>query len=106
MLPNLIICISIYVLGHLVPHVGELGGWGSSRSCRFVAELLATVLPVLDHFNIQAAISGGKDVPLNISPLGRSLRLLYSTVAMLLALLLFRGSRSGVTFGEPPHNGR
>jgi len=56
---------------------------------RFVGQFLATVLPVLENFNIQAAVSAGLPVP--ISYLGWALLycFLYSTIAMLLALALF-----------------
>ena len=56
---------------------------------RFVAELVATILPVLDHFNIQAAVAAGKNVPPDY--LGWSLLycLIYGMIALLLALVLF-----------------
>ncbi|MHC4179474.1 MAG: ABC transporter permease, partial [Planctomycetota bacterium] len=60
---------------------------------RFVAEFLATVLPVLENFNIYTAISTG--TPLGawqwLTYLGWALLycLLYSSVALFVALLLF-----------------
>ena len=63
MLANLIICASIYVLGHLVPILAN-SAVGQIEFVRFVANLLAAILPVLDHFNISAGISTGQEVPL------------------------------------------
>ena len=55
----------------------------------FVAKLFVTLLPVLDHFNIQAAVATGRQVPLAYLGWAALYCLLYSTVAMLVALLLF-----------------
>jgi hypothetical protein len=88
MLPNLLICSSIYVLGHLVPLVVNSAA-GKVPLVRFIGQLIATVLPVLDHFNIQAAVATGRDVPLDYLGWASLYCLLYSTLAMLLALNLF-----------------
>jgi len=88
MLGNLIICASIYVLGNLLPTLV------SAASQRFeipffVAQLLATVLPVLETFNIYTAISTGNRVPPSYIAWALLYCVLYSSVAMLVALLLF-----------------
>lgn len=88
MLPNLIICWSIYALGHLVPMLVD-SSVGQFPMVRFVAELLSTVLPALDHFNIYGAISTGQPVPAVYLAWAIGYCVLYSAVAMLLALLLF-----------------
>jgi hypothetical protein len=54
-----------------------------------VADLLATVLPVLEHFNIYGAIARGQPVPLVYLAWAAGYCLLFSSVAMLVALLLF-----------------
>ena len=87
-IPNLVICGSIYVLGHLGTRIVQ----SSAVQLEFVAfigKLVAVVLPVLDHFNIQAAVAGGQDVP--PAYLGWALLycILYCAIAMLLALILF-----------------
>ncbi|HEY2759875.1 MAG TPA: ABC transporter permease, partial [Pirellulales bacterium] len=95
MLPNLLICFSVYALGNLAPmlvqsHVNDAYG-----IVHFVGQLLATVLPVLENFNIQAAISAGQMEHLSnwevLNYLGWAMLycLLYSTIAMFLALILF-----------------
>jgi hypothetical protein len=62
---------------------------GQIEYVSFVASLLAAILPVLDHFNISAGISAGQDVPLVYLAWTGLYCILYTTVAMLLAMLLF-----------------
>ena len=88
MLPNLLICGSIYVLGHLGPMIVNSSA-GEIEFVAFIGKLVAVVLPVLDHFNIQAAIAGGQRVPWDYLGMAALYCALYSTVAMLLALALF-----------------
>ena len=88
MLANLLICSSIYVIGHLVPLLLESPS-GQFPIVQFMGYLIATVFPVLDTFNIQAGIAGGRQVPL-IYVAGAALYcLLYSTAALFVALILF-----------------
>ena len=88
MLGNFIICFTIYVLGHLTPLLVQSSA-ESFEPVQFVATFLATVLPILDHFNIQAAVAAGIGVPHDY--LGWSLVycLIYGMIALLLALVLF-----------------
>ena len=88
MLSNLLICSTIYVLGHLVPLIVNSAA-SKFEIVGFVGQLTATVLPVLEVFNIQAAIAGGRAVPLSYLVEALAYCLLYSTVAMLLALAMF-----------------
>jgi ABC-type transport system involved in multi-copper enzyme maturation permease subunit len=88
MLANLIICASIYVLGHMVPILAN-SAVGQIEFVRFVANLLAAILPVLDHFNISAGISTGQEVPGEYVAWAGLYCLVYTSVAMMLALLLF-----------------
>ena len=88
MMANLIICASIYVLGHLVPMLAN-SAIGQIEIVRFVANLLAAVLPVLEHFNIAAAISTGEPVPAAYLGWTALYCAIYCCVAMLVALLLF-----------------
>jgi hypothetical protein len=55
----------------------------------FMANLLSTILPVLENFNIYGAISTGQHVPLAYLAMAGVYALLYGGVAMLFALLLF-----------------
>jgi ABC-type transport system involved in multi-copper enzyme maturation permease subunit len=88
MLPNLVICGSIYVLGHLGPLIVQ-SSVGQNEFVAFFGQLIALVLPVLDHFNVQAAVAGGVRVPPEYLAWALLYCVLYSTVAMLLALILF-----------------
>jgi ABC-type transport system involved in multi-copper enzyme maturation permease subunit len=88
MLANLIVCSSIYVLGHLVPMVVN-SAVGKFEIVRFVGQFIATVLPVLDHFNIQAAVAAGAQVPLEYLGMALIYCVLYSAIAMLVGLAMF-----------------
>ena len=75
------------MLGHLVPMLVN-SSVGKFEIVRFVGQFIATVLPVLDHFNIQAAVAAGAAVPLAYLGWPRSIAP-YSTIAMLLGLAMF-----------------
>ena len=57
MVPNLLICVSIFVLGHLVPLLVNSTA-GRFEVVQFIGQLLATILPVLLYFNVDAAVMG------------------------------------------------
>jgi ABC-type transport system involved in multi-copper enzyme maturation permease subunit len=88
MMANMVICAAIYVLGHLVPILAN-SAVGKSEFVQFVAQLQSAVLPMLEHFNISAGISAGRPVPWDYIAWDGVYCLLYSMVAMLVALLLF-----------------
>ncbi len=88
MLANLVICVSIYVLGHLVPVLIN-SALGEFAIVGFVGRFLAAVLPVLDTFNMETAISTGREVPLIYLTTAAGYCALYCLAALFLALLLF-----------------
>jgi ABC-type transport system involved in multi-copper enzyme maturation permease subunit len=88
MVPNLVICAAVYALGHLLPTLVREAAQGPAIPY-FMAQLLATVLPVLDNFNMYTAISAGKEVPLELLGWAGVYCAIYTTVALLGALLLF-----------------
>lgn len=89
-LANFIISFSIYVLGHLTPLMVQSQVVAEQLPpVVFFGRLIATVLPVLDHFNVQASVAAGVQVPLTYMAWALVYCVLYSTVAMLLALTLF-----------------
>jgi ABC-type transport system involved in multi-copper enzyme maturation permease subunit len=90
MLANLMICGSIYILGHLVPILAN-SAVGKIPQVGFVASLLSAILPVLENFNVTgiAYFEPGKVVPIGYIGLAGVYCLLYCGLAMLLALLLF-----------------
>jgi len=87
--PNLIICFTIYALGHLVPLIVQ-SSVGKIAIVRFVGQLFATILPVLEHFTIEAAVVGGVPVPWSYLAWAALYAALYSAVALLVALVLFQ----------------
>lgn len=87
-LANLSVCFAIYVVGNLTTQLVSSTQEGF-EIVRFVAQLIATIIPILEHFSMQAAIDAGN--PITMSLLAGSLVycLLYVGLAMFLALLLF-----------------
>jgi ABC-type transport system involved in multi-copper enzyme maturation permease subunit len=88
MLANLIVCATVYVLGHLVPMLVN-SSVGKFEIVRFAGQFIATVLPVLDNFNIQAAVAAGAVVPLAYLGMAALYCALYTTIALLLGLAMF-----------------
>jgi ABC-type transport system involved in multi-copper enzyme maturation permease subunit len=88
LMANMTICLVVYALGHLTPLVvqSSLSGFAIVE---FFGKLIATVFPNLDHFNIQAAISAGVDVPFAYLGWAFSYCAIYSLIAILLALVMF-----------------
>jgi ABC-type transport system involved in multi-copper enzyme maturation permease subunit len=87
-LANLVICFTIYALGHLTPLIVQ-SSYGQLVPVQFIGQLIATVFPNLDHFNIQAAVAAGVPVPPLYLVWALVYCLIYSLIAMLLALVLF-----------------
>jgi ABC-type transport system involved in multi-copper enzyme maturation permease subunit len=87
-LANFLICASIYVLGHLTPMIVQ-SSFAEFEPVVVFGQLVATVLPVLDHFDIQAAISRNTTVPIAYMAEMLLYTALYSAVAMLLSLVFF-----------------
>jgi ABC-type transport system involved in multi-copper enzyme maturation permease subunit len=88
MLPNLMTCFAIYVLGHLAPLMVQ-SSIGKLPLVTFVGKLLATILPGLDFFNSDAPIAADKQIPLEYVGHSFIYSAIYVTIAMLIALLLF-----------------
>ncbi len=88
MLANLIICSTIYALGHLVPAMVH-SARGDFPILLFVSQLIATILPVLENFDVETAIATGQPVALSYLGLAALYCFLLSSVSLLLALLFF-----------------
>ena len=86
---NLILCFAVYALGHLVPLLVQ-SSVGKFAIVRFFGKLIATLLPVLDHFTIEAAVIGGAAVPWVYLGWAALYAALYSALALLVALILFQ----------------
>ena len=91
MLVNLVVCISIFFLGHLTPIlVQATQGPRSNELVHFMAGLFSFVLPDLEYFNVSPAISTGAVIPwigYVLPALGYCV--LYSGAALMFAFLLF-----------------
>jgi len=88
MIPNLIICGTIYVMGHLGPLIAQSSA-GEIVFVKFIGRLIAVMLPVLDHYEIEGAIAGASTVPSEYLWTALLYSALYCTAAMLLALIFF-----------------
>lgn len=90
MMANFIICFSVYVLGHLTPLMVQSSVVNEAfEPVVFIGRLIATIFPVLENLNVQAAVAGGAEVPLIYLGWAFLYSLLYGVIAMLLALALF-----------------
>ena len=88
MAANLAICFSVYVLGHMTPLIVE-SSLGRFEAVEFFSRLIATVLPVLEYFKTDAAITAGREVPLSYMGLCGLYAAMYCAFMLLLSLLLF-----------------
>ncbi|MCL6501559.1 MAG: ABC transporter permease subunit [Pirellulales bacterium] len=88
MLPNMLLSLSIYVVGHLVPLLAN-SAVGRHPLVPFVAQLMAAVFPVLDNYSMSPAIVSRRIVPPEVLATTAGYTLLYCTLAMLVALFLF-----------------
>ena len=88
MFANFMICFSVYVLGHLIPLISQATE-GRFEIVRFVGRFSAAIFPNLEAFDLQTAIAGGLAVPAEYLGISLIYCILFSVVAMLLALILF-----------------
>jgi ABC-type transport system involved in multi-copper enzyme maturation permease subunit len=89
-LANFMICFSIYILGHLTPLIVQSAEVAQSFEGVVVfGQLISIIFPVLDHFDINAAITGGVTVPTIYLGWSAIYCALYGVIALLLALVLF-----------------
>jgi ABC-type transport system involved in multi-copper enzyme maturation permease subunit len=88
MFANFMICFTVYVLGHLIPLISQ----ATERQfeiVKFIGRFSAAIFPNLEAFDIQSALAGGLAVPPSYLGVSFIYCLLFSIVAMLLALILF-----------------
>lgn len=89
-LPNFLICFALYVMGHLTPLIiqsNEVAG--AFEPVQLFGRVIAIVIPVLDHFDIQAAIMGERAVPMDYVGWCMVYCLMYGAMALLFALVMF-----------------
>jgi hypothetical protein len=85
---NFMICFAIYAVGHLTPLLVQ-SGLGKFEAVTFMGQLISAVLPVLEYFDVKAAIAKGSAVSLTYVGAMFVYTALCSAFAMLLALVLF-----------------
>jgi len=87
MLVNMSTCFAIFVIGHLTPVlvISDV----QNVFVKFVARLLATVLPQLENFNVSAAISTNKAISPEYIGLAGLYCAAYVCAAIMIGLLLF-----------------
>ena len=87
-LANFLMCFAIYVLGHLTPLIVQ-SSVGEFEVVQSFGRLIAIIFPVLNHFDVQAAINTNQTVPMMYLGWAVIYCGLYSAIAMLIALVLF-----------------
>jgi len=88
MLVNMVTCIAIFLMAHLAP-VLVAGAKGSFDVVEFMAKLIELVLPALEFFNVSSAVATGAQIPLSYVAWNLVYCVLYSTIGILLAFVLF-----------------
>ncbi len=87
-LANLSICFAIYLVGNLST-VFVSSTQEAFDIVKFVAQLIATIIPILEHFQLQAAIDAGNPITMSLLSGNLLYCMLYVLLAMFLALLMF-----------------
>jgi ABC-type transport system involved in multi-copper enzyme maturation permease subunit len=88
MLVNFVVSLAIFLLGHLAP-VLVAAAQGRFELVEFTARLIEVVLPALEFFNVSAAVATGQNIPMDFVAWNLVYCILYSTIAILLAFVLF-----------------
>lgn len=88
MLVNMSTCFAVFVIGHLTPVLVK-SNEVQNVFVKFVARLLATILPGFEYFNLSAAISTGKVIPPDYIGLAGLYCLAYVAAMIAVGFLLF-----------------
>lgn len=88
MVVNIVTTFAIFVVGHLTPVLVKFGVL-QNEFVQFMARLIATLLPSLEVFNMEAAVATGAIVPYDYLGYALLYCMAYCMAAILLAFLLF-----------------
>ncbi len=88
MLVNMTACLAIFVVGHLTPVMVQTK-LREVPFVKFIAQVLATILPALDNYNMSAAIAMDTRIPADYVGYNGLYSLFYITAIILLAFILF-----------------
>ncbi len=87
-LANISVCFVVYVVGHLATAIVS-GAHEGFPIVKFVAQLVATITPILEHFSMQAAIDAGTPIPMSLLSGTLVYCVLFMLLSLFLALLMF-----------------
>ena len=88
MVVNIVTCLSIYVVGHLTPVLVK-SGVIKLEFVSFMARLIATLLPSLEVFNMEASVATGTMVPASYLAYSALYGVAYIGAMILLSFILF-----------------
>jgi len=88
MLVNVTSCLAVFVIGHVTPVLVQ-SSLQNVPFVKFVANLLATILPALDNYNMSAAIAMEQKIPMDYIGYNALYSVCYITAIVLLAFILF-----------------
>ena len=88
MVVNIVTCLAIFVVGHLTPVLVKSGVL-KLEFVSFMARLIATLLPSLEVFNMEAAVATGTMVPASYLAYSALYGAAYIAAMILLAFILF-----------------
>lgn len=88
MVVNMVTCLAIFVIGNLSPVLVKAGVL-KLEFVSFMARLIATVIPALEAFNMQAAVATGKMVPPVYIGYAALYGAAYTGAMILLSFILF-----------------
>ncbi len=88
MVVNMVTCLAIFVVGHLTSSLVG-GNLGKLELVTFLARVIATVLPAVENYNVEASIVTGTLVPPAYVGYAALYSAAYIAAAVLLAFILF-----------------
>jgi len=88
MVVNIVTCLAIFVIGHLTPVLVKSGVL-KLEFVSFMARLIATLLPSLEVFNMEAAVATGTMVPASYLAYSALYGTAYIGAMLLLSFILF-----------------
>jgi len=93
MVVNVVVCFSVYILGHLTNYLHQTfaGASGEGHALvRGVVNALYIVLPNLENFNVASAIALGSSVSVSYVLVTLAYAVAYTAIALLLGIALFQ----------------
>ncbi|MCA9072182.1 MAG: ABC transporter permease subunit [Planctomycetaceae bacterium] len=88
MVVNIVTCMTIFVVGHLTPVLVKTV-FQTLEPVKFMAQVIATLLPALESFNTQVAVATSATIPPSYLGYAALYCAIYCMAAILLAFILF-----------------